>query len=128
MVLSSISRALWFNNLGLARKLIDYSASAKDLIFIGDSQVKAFSYKAFETIFGDFFNMYHSSQVQQIQKQMAKKAVKKSLSNTSRPDAGQISNHSQPDMQNHALKEKKKRGQRKDGVGRGNLCLKSFHV
>jgi len=33
LVLSSVSRALWFNNLGLARKLIDYSSSAKDLIF-----------------------------------------------------------------------------------------------
>ena len=70
LVLSSVSRALWFNNLGLARKLIEYSASAKDLIFIEDSQVKAFSFQAFESIFGDFFNMYHSSQVQEIQKQM----------------------------------------------------------
>ena len=64
LVLSSVSRALWLNNLGLARKLIEYSASAKDLIYIEDSQVKAFSFQAFETIFGDFFNMYHSSQVQ----------------------------------------------------------------
>ena len=70
LVLSSISRALWFNNLGLARKLLDCSASAKDLIFIEDSQVKAYSYTAFETIFGDFFNIYHSSQVKEIQKQM----------------------------------------------------------
>ena len=38
LVLSSVSRALWFNNLGLARKLIDYSAFAKDLIFIEDSK------------------------------------------------------------------------------------------
>ena len=52
LVLSSASRALWFNNLGLARKLIDYSASAKDHICTGDSQVKAFSFQAFETIFG----------------------------------------------------------------------------
>jgi len=71
LVLSSVSRALWFNNLGLAKKLIDYSSSAKDPIFIKDSQVKAFSFQAFETIFGDFFNMYHSSQVQQIQQQIA---------------------------------------------------------
>ena len=70
LVLSSVSRALWFNNLGLARKLIDYSASAKDLIYIEDSTVKAFSFQSFETIFGDFFNTYHSSQVQQIQIQM----------------------------------------------------------
>ena len=75
MVLSSVSRALWFNNLGLAKKLIDYSSSAKDLIFIEDSQVKAFSFQAFETIFGDFFNVYHSSQVQQLQQQIASTSI-----------------------------------------------------
>ena len=64
LVLSSVSRALWFNNLGLARKLIDYSSSAKDLIFMKDAQVKPFFFQAFETIFGDLFNVYHSSQVQ----------------------------------------------------------------
>ena len=70
LVLSSVSRALWFNNLGLARKLIAYSASAKELIFIEDSTVKAFSFEAFESIFDDFFSMYHSTQVQNIQQQM----------------------------------------------------------
>ena len=70
LVLSSVSKALWFINLGLARKLIDYSASAKDLMFIEGSRAKAFPFQAFEPIFGDFFDMYHSSQVQQIQQQM----------------------------------------------------------
>ena len=63
LVLSSVSRALWFNNLNLARKLIDYSVFAKDLIFIEDAQVKAHSFERFEVIFGDVFNVYHSSQV-----------------------------------------------------------------
>ena len=71
LVLSSVSRALWFNNPYLAKKLIDYSAIAKDLIYIEDAQVKAFSFVAFETIFGAFFNVYHSSQVQQLRHQIA---------------------------------------------------------
>ena len=36
-VLSSISLALWFNSLSLARKLIDFSSTASDLVFIEDS-------------------------------------------------------------------------------------------
>ena len=71
LVLFSVSRALWFNNLNLAKKLIDYSATAKDLIDIEEAQVKAHSFETFETIFGDFFNVYHSSQVQQLRQQMA---------------------------------------------------------
>ena len=51
IVLSSISRALWFNNLPLARKLLRWSAFAKDLIHIVDCKVLAFSYESCEQIF-----------------------------------------------------------------------------
>ena len=67
MVLSS-----WFNNLSLAKTLIviDYSAIAKDLIHIEETQLKAHSVETFEVIFG-FFNVYHSSQAQQLRQQIA---------------------------------------------------------
>ena len=59
IVLSSISRALWFNNLPLARKLLRWSTLAKDLIYIVDCKVLAYSYETFEQIFGDFYNVFH---------------------------------------------------------------------
>ena len=43
IALSSISRALWFNDLPLARKLLRWSSIAKDLIHIEDCKVLAFS-------------------------------------------------------------------------------------
>ena len=49
LVLSSVSRALWFNNLSLAKRLIRYSEIATDLIFIDAGKVCAFSYEMFET-------------------------------------------------------------------------------
>ena len=49
---------------------MDYSATAKDLIYIEEAQVKAHSFEVFETIFGDFSNVYHSSQVQQLRQQI----------------------------------------------------------
>ena len=51
IVLSSISRSLWFNNLPLARKLLRWSTLAKDLIYIVDRKVLAYSYETFERIF-----------------------------------------------------------------------------
>ena len=58
LVLSSVSRALWFNNPSLVKKLIDYSAAAaKDLVFAEDAQVKAHSFVAFETTLGDLFTI-----------------------------------------------------------------------
>ena len=44
LVLSSVSRALWYNNLSLAKRLIRYSDIATDLIFIDAGKVCAFSY------------------------------------------------------------------------------------
>ena len=45
IVLSSISRALWFNNLPLAKKLLRWSTIASDLIYIKDYKVLAYSYE-----------------------------------------------------------------------------------
>ena len=66
LVLTLVSRAVWFNNLNLAKKLIDYSAIAKDPVYIEEAQVKAHSFETFETICGDLLNAYHSSQAQQL--------------------------------------------------------------
>ena len=63
LVLSSVFRAPWFNNLNLARKLMDFSVTAEEVIYIEDAQVKAHSFETFEVIFEDFFNVYHSAQV-----------------------------------------------------------------
>ena len=58
IVLSSISRSLWFNDLPLARKLLRWSSIAKDLIYIESFKVLAYSYENFEQIFGDFYNVF----------------------------------------------------------------------
>ena len=55
LVLSSVSRALWFNNLSLAKRLVRYSDIATEPIFIDAGKVCAFSYGNFENTFGDFF-------------------------------------------------------------------------
>ena len=55
LVLSSVSRALWFNNLSLAKRLIRYSDIATELISIDAGKVCAFSYENVENTFGDFF-------------------------------------------------------------------------
>ena len=52
LVLSSVSRALWFNNLTLAARLIKFPTLAEDPIFI-DGLVCAHSYETFENTFGD---------------------------------------------------------------------------
>ena len=71
IVWSSISRALWFNNLPLAERLIRWSSIASDLIYIEDRKVLAYSYETFEQIFGDFYNVFHRSEVTQLQNEIA---------------------------------------------------------
>ena len=67
LVLSSVSRALWFNNLSLAMRLLRFSPIAQDLIFIDKGIVCAHSYENFENTFGDFFRVYHRSEVARLQ-------------------------------------------------------------
>ena len=67
LVLSSVSRALWFNNLSLAMRLIIFSAVANELIFIDKGVVCAHSYENFENTFGEFFQVYHRSEVVRLQ-------------------------------------------------------------
>ena len=67
LVLSSVSCALWFNNLSLAKRLIRYSAIATDLIFIDGGKVCAHSYENLEKTFGDFFKVYHRTEVVRLQ-------------------------------------------------------------
>ena len=50
-VLSLVSRALWFNNLTLAARLIRFSPIAHDHIFIDNGLVCAHSYESFENTF-----------------------------------------------------------------------------
>ena len=71
IALSSISRALWFNDLPLARKLLRWSSIAKDPIYIEEYKVLAFPYENFEQIFGDFHNVFHRSEVNQLQNEIA---------------------------------------------------------
>ena len=84
IVLLSISRALWFNDLPLARKLLRWSSIAKDFMYIEDcslarenearrnsTQVIAFSHESFEPIFLDFHNVFHRSEVNQLQNEIA---------------------------------------------------------
>ena len=70
--MSSVSRALWYNNLSLAKRLIRYSDIATDLIFIDAGKVCAFSYDNFENTFGDFFKVYHRSEVSRLQVDLSK--------------------------------------------------------
>ena len=58
IVLSSISRSLWFSGLPLARKLLRWSSIAKDLVYIVDYKVLAYSYESFEQIFADFYTVF----------------------------------------------------------------------
>ena len=71
IVLSSISRALWFTDLPLARKLLRWSSIAKDLMHMDDCKVLAYSYENFEQVFGDFYNVFHRSEVTQLQTEIA---------------------------------------------------------
>ena len=71
LVLASVSRALWFNNLSLAKHLIKFSGTAAQLIFIDAGSVIAHSYETFENIFGDFFKVYHRSEVVELQHAIA---------------------------------------------------------
>ena len=54
LVLSSVSRALWFNDLALASRIIRHAPIAAELIFIDRGSVCAFSYENFENVFADF--------------------------------------------------------------------------
>ena len=67
LVLSSVSRALWFNNLSLAARLLRYSPIAQDLIYIANGIVCAHSYENFEQTFGDFHRVYHRAEVSRLQ-------------------------------------------------------------
>ena len=70
LILSSVSRALWFNNISLAKKLLNSSSIASDPIFVDGGKVCAHSYENFENTFGDFFKVYHRSEVVRLQQDL----------------------------------------------------------
>ena len=71
LVLSSVSRALWFNDLSLASRLLRHAPIAADLIFIDNGLVCAYSYEDFESVFGEFFRVYHRTEVNRLQSDLA---------------------------------------------------------
>jgi hypothetical protein len=71
LVLSSVSRALWFNDLPLASRLLRHAPTAAELIYIDNGVVSAYCYEKFEMIFGDFFRVYHRTEVGRLQADLA---------------------------------------------------------
>ena len=63
LILSSVSRALWYNDLSLASRLIRNAPIAADLIFIDRGLVTAHCQENFEAAFTDFFRVYHRTEV-----------------------------------------------------------------
>ena len=71
LVLSSVSRALCLNDLSLAARLLRHAPIAADLIFVDRGLVCAYSYENFENVFGDFFRVYHRTEVGRLQSDLA---------------------------------------------------------
>ena len=71
LVLSSVSRALWFNDLPSASRLLRHAPTAAELIYIDNGVVSAYCYEKFETFFGDFFRVYHRTEVGRLHADLA---------------------------------------------------------
>ena len=61
LVLASISRAIWFNNIGLAKKLLNTSIMARDILILVGRRVLCRDF----SVFDDWFNDSHQKLQQQ---------------------------------------------------------------
>ena len=63
LIFSSVSRALWFDDLSLATRAIRHAPIAADLIFVDRGLVCAYSIEVFESTLVDFIRVYHRTEV-----------------------------------------------------------------